>query len=91
MHTILLATPDETRANLAASGFTIESERDTTEAALAYGARSRALVEAGAKPPHRAVALILGALAEEAVANTGRALRERRAVPVESICRKVQP
>ena len=69
MRTILLATPDETRANLAASGFTIESERDTTEAALAYGARSRALVEAGAKPP----------------------LRERRAVPVESICRKVQP
>ena len=89
MRTILLATPDETPANLAASGFTIESERDTTEAALAYGARSRALVEAGAKPPHRAVSLILGAFAEEAVANTGRALRERRAVPVEFICRKV--
>ena len=87
--TSFLATPDETRANLAAAGFTIESERDTTEAALAYGARSRALVEAGAKPPHRAVSLILGALAEEAVANTGRALRERRAVPVEFICRKV--
>ena len=83
-----LATPDETRANLAASGFTIESERDTTDAALAYGARSRALVEAGGKPPHRAVSLILGALAEEAVANTGRALRERRTVPVELICRK---
>ena len=42
MRTILRATPDETRANLAASGFTIESERDTTEAALAYGARARA-------------------------------------------------
>ena len=86
--TSFLAIADETRASLAASGFTIESERDTTEAALAYGARSRALVEAGGKPPHRAVSLILGALAEEAVANSGRALRERRAVPVELICRK---
>ena len=84
-----LATVDDTRANLAASGFTIESERDTTEAALAYGARARALVEAGGKPPHRAVSLILGPLAEEAVANTGRALREQRTVPVELICRKV--
>jgi len=87
--TSFLATSDETRANLAASGFTIESERDTTEAALAYGARSRALVDAGGKPPHRAVSLILGPLAEEAVANTGRALREQRTVPVELICRKV--
>ena len=84
-----LATVDETRANLAASGFTIEGERDTTEAALAYGARVRALVEAGGKPPHRAVSLILGPLAEEAVANTGRALREQRTVPVELFCRKV--
>ena len=90
MRTILLATPDETRANLAASGFTIESECDTTDAALAYGARSRALVEAGGKPPHRAVSLILGTLAEEAIANTGRALRARRAFPIEFICRKVQ-
>ena len=84
-----LATSDETRANLAASGFAIERERDTTEAALAYAARSRARVEAGEKPPHRAVSLILGPLAEEAVANTGRALREQRTVPVELICRKV--
>ena len=69
-----------------AAGFTIEHERDTTEAALACAARSRALVEAGGKPPRRAVSLVLGALAEEAVANSGRALRERRAVPVELIC-----
>lgn len=86
--TSFLATAEETRANLAAAGFTIESERDTTEDALAYSARARAVVEAGGKPPHRAVSLILGPLAEEAVANTGRALRERRTVPVELICRK---
>ena len=84
-----LATEAETRANLEACGFAIESLRDTTEAALAYGARSRALVEAGGKPPHRAVSLIHGALAEDAAANSARALKERRAVPIELLCRKV--
>ncbi|MDE0392905.1 MAG: methyltransferase domain-containing protein [Rhodospirillales bacterium] len=85
-----LATEAETRTNLEACGFTIESLRDTTEAALAYGARSRALVEAGEKPSHRAVSLIHGALAEDAAANSARALKERRAVPIELLCRKVQ-
>ncbi len=83
-----LATPAETYANLEASGFTIESRRDTTEAALAYVARSRAVVDAGGQPPHRAVMLVHGALAEAAMANTGRALKERRTVPIELVCRK---
>jgi len=83
-----LASRDETCENLAASGFAIESVRETTEAALAYGARSRAAVEAGGKPLHRAVSLIHGALAEDAMANSARALRERRAVPIEILCRK---
>jgi len=82
-----LATEAETRASLEACGFTIESLRDTTEAALAYGARSRALVEAGGKPLHRAVSLIHGALAEQAAANSARALKEHRAVPIELFCR----
>ena len=86
-----LATADETRENVAASGFAIESVRETTEAAFAYAARSRATVEAGGKPPHRAVSLILGALAEEAIANSGRGLRDRCAVPIELICRKMKP
>ena len=85
-----LATPAETRANLVASGFTIESLRETTEASFAYAARSRAVVEAGGKPPHRAVSLIHGALAEEVIANSGRALREHRTVPIEVVCRKVR-
>ncbi|MCY4003319.1 MAG: methyltransferase domain-containing protein [Rhodospirillales bacterium] len=84
-----LATPAETCANLEASGFAIESQRDTAEAALAYAARSRAVVEAGGQPPHRAVSLVHGALAEEAIANAGRALQEGRTVPIELICRKV--
>ena len=84
-----LATPAETRANLEASGFAIENLRDTTDASFDYGARSRAVVEAGGKPPHRAVALIHGEIAEEIAANSGRALKERRAVPMEVVCRKV--
>ena len=83
-----LASLDETCETLAASGFAIESVRETTEAALAYGARSRAAVEAGGKPLHRAVSLIHGALAEDAMANSARALRERRAVPIEILCRR---
>ena len=83
-----LATEAETRASLEASGFAIESLRDSTEAALAYGARSRALVEAGGKPLHRAVSLIHGALAEQAGANSAQALKESaRAVPIELLCR----
>ena len=84
-----LATPAQTCANLEASGFAIESQRDTAEAALAYAARSRAVVEAGGRPPHRAVSLVHGAIAEEAIANTGRALKEGCTVPIELVCRKV--
>ena len=85
-----LATADETRTNLVASGFTIESLRDTTEASLDYAARSRAVVEAGGKPLHRAISLIHGALGAQIMANTGRALREGRTVPIEIACRKAQ-
>ncbi len=84
-----LATEAETRANLEACGFAIESLRETTEAALAYGARSRRLVEAGGKPLHRAVSLIHGTLAEDAATNSARALKEGRAVPIELLCRAV--
>ena len=82
-----LATEAETRASLEACGFAIEVLRDTTEAALAYGARSRELVEGGGKPLHRAVSLIHGSLAEQAAENSARALKERRAVPIELLCR----
>ena len=52
-------------------------------------ARAR-LVEAGGKPLHRAVSLIHGALAEDAAANSARALKERRTVPIELVCRKAR-
>ena len=85
-----LATLAETRENLAAAGFTIESLRDTTEASFAWAARARAVVEAGGTPPHRAVSWIHGPLAEEIMANVGRASRERRAVGIEVVCRKAR-
>ena len=85
-----LATPEDTCAALEASGFRIESLRDTSEAARDFAARSRAIVEAGGKPPHRAVMLALGERAAAAMANTGRAARDRRTLPIEILCRKAQ-
>jgi ubiquinone/menaquinone biosynthesis C-methylase UbiE len=83
-----LATPEETRAGLEASGFTVVTSRDTTQENLAFGARSRAMVERGEKPPHRAVHLIHGELAPEAAANASRGVAEGRIVPIEVFCRK---
>ena len=83
-----LATPEDTRAELEAAGFAVESLRDTSREARDFATRSRAIVEAGGKPPHRAVMLALGERAGEAMANSGRALRDRRTVPIEILCRK---
>ncbi|MDH3474632.1 MAG: methyltransferase domain-containing protein [Rhodospirillales bacterium] len=83
-----LATPAETREGLEAGGFTVVTSRDTTQENLAFGARARAMVERGEKPPHRAVFLIHGELAPEAAANTARGLAEGAIVPIEIFCRK---
>ncbi len=85
-----LATPAQTREGLVASGFTVSSLRETTDEFLAYGARSRALVERGEKPPHRAVQLIHGELAPEAMANTARGLAASHIIPIEVLCTKPQ-
>lgn len=83
-----LSTPAKTREGLEASGFVVSSLREATDEALAFGARSRAAVERGEKPPHRAVQLIHGELAAEAAANTSRGLAEGHIVPIEVSCRK---
>lgn len=83
-----LATPPQTREGLEASGFTVSRLRETIGQALAYGARSRAMVERGEKPPHRAVQLIHGDLAKNAMANTARGLAEKHLVPIEVFCLK---
>jgi hypothetical protein len=46
------------------------------------------MVERGEKPPHRAVMLIHGDIATQAMANTARALAEARIVPIEVLGRK---
>ena len=83
-----LATPEETRRRLEEAGFAIEKWRDTLAEALAYGARSRAAVERGEKPPHRAVMLIHGAAAAAMAANVARGLGAGGLIPIEALCRK---
>ncbi len=56
--------------------------------ALNYGARSRAAVERGEKPPHRAVQVIHGDAAREMAANNARNMAQGRLIPIEIFCRK---
>jgi len=86
--TSFLATPHETRRALSEAGFEVVSLRSTADEARAFGARSRAMVERGEKAPHRAVTLIHGDVAAEAIANVGRGLSEGRIVPIEVVCRR---
>jgi sarcosine/dimethylglycine N-methyltransferase len=83
-----LATLEQTLAGLAAAGFEVVHARSTLEQAKAYGARSRALVERGEQPPHRAVMLIHREQATAAMANIARALGDGRVVPVEIVARR---
>jgi ubiquinone/menaquinone biosynthesis C-methylase UbiE len=86
--TSFLSTPQETRDGLERAGFRIEDFRDTRDEVLAFGARSRAMVERGEKPPHRAVQLIHGELAKAAMANTATGIKESRILPIEVLARK---
>jgi ubiquinone/menaquinone biosynthesis C-methylase UbiE len=87
-HSSFLSTPQQTREGLTAAGFDIVRLHDTIAESLAFGARSRAMVERGEKPPHRAVMLIHGEIASRAIANTSRGLAEGRLVPIEVFARK---
>jgi ubiquinone/menaquinone biosynthesis C-methylase UbiE len=83
-----LSTPEQTTAGLEAAGFRIEKFRDTLKEALDYGARSRAAVERGEKPPHRAVQVIHGEAAREMAANNARNMAQGRLIPIELLARK---
>lgn len=83
-----LATIDETRTALGGCGFHVENLRDTAREVQAFGARSRAIVDAGNKPPHRAVQLIHGDVAKQAAANVARGVAEQRIIPIEVFCRR---
>lgn len=86
--TSFLSTPEETRRGLAETGFDVIRLDSSLEAARAFGACSRAMVERGEQPPHRAVMLIHGDIATQAMANTSRGLSEARIVPIEVLGRK---
>lgn len=83
-----LATPAETRQRLEAEGFTILAARDTLKEAFAYGALSRAMVERGEKPPHRAAQLMHGDMAPAMSANVRDAMLNGGLVPIEILSRK---
>src|SRR5688572_11986485 len=74
--TSFLSTPEETRSGLVAAGFDVIRLHSSVEETRAFGARSRAMVDRGEKPPHRAVGLIHGAIATQMAANTSRAISE---------------
>jgi ubiquinone/menaquinone biosynthesis C-methylase UbiE len=83
-----LCTPEQTLRGLAQAGFDIVQFRETSAEAKEYGARSRAMVERGEKPPHRAVLLIQPEIAPLAMKNSARGLAEGRIVPIDVLCRK---
>jgi len=86
--TSFLASPEATRSGLVAAGFDVVQLRSTREQALAYGARARSMVDRGEKPPHRAVALIHGEIAAEAIANIARGLQDGRLEPIEVLANR---
>jgi len=87
-HASFLSTPEETQRGLLQAGFDVARVHSTLDQALAFGARSRAMVERGEKPPHRAVILIHGEIAPQAMGNTSRGLSEGKIVPIEVVARK---
>jgi len=86
--TSFLATLDDTQRALQSAGFELGETRVTLEENLAFGARSRAMVERGEKPPHRAVQLVHPEIARAAAANTARGMADGRLLPVELFVRK---
>ena len=83
-----LLPPAETVGLLEAAGFIVTGVVDTSAAALDSAARARELVQAGQKPPHRAIAIVHGEIGAEAAANSGRGLREGQVIPIEVHCRR---
>lgn len=84
-----LATADETERGLVACGFRVERVKDSREAILRYGARSRAMVERGEKPLHRSVALVHGENGKIATANSAAGIADGRIVPIEILAIKL--
>ena len=83
-----LSTVEETRNGLLRAGFEVEQVKNDLRRALEFGARSRAMVERGEKPPYRANALIHGDMAGAMLANVARGYQDGSLVPIEVLARK---
>ena len=83
-----LATPEATLEGLRAAGFEVVQTGDRVAESLDYSARTRAAVAAGGKPFNRAVELMHGEGALQALRNTARATADGRTIPIEIYCRK---
>jgi SAM-dependent methyltransferase len=86
--TSFLSTPEETRDGLRAEGFEVIRLHSSAEETRAWGARARAMVERGEKPPQRASMLMHGRTAAQMMANTSRGVSEGRIVPIEVLARR---
>jgi SAM-dependent methyltransferase len=83
-----LSTLDDTRKGLRSAGFEVEQVKNDLQRALDFGARSRAMVERGERPPHRAVALVHGDAAGAMSANVARGYQDGSLVPIKVVARK---
>lgn len=86
--TSFLSTPEETQRGLREVGFDVVRLHSSAEATKAWGARARAMVERGEKPPQRAAMLMHGKTAAQMAANTSRGVAEGRIVPIEVLARR---
>ena len=83
-----LSTADDTRKMLQSAGFEVEEVKNDLQRALDFGARSRAMVGRGEKPPYRANALIHGDIAGVTLANVARGYQDGSLVPIEIVAGK---
>ena len=74
--------------DLLGAGFDVIRLHSTLEEALAFGARSRAMLERGETPPNRATVLMDREIATQATANSSRGFSEARIIPIEVLARK---
>jgi SAM-dependent methyltransferase len=83
-----LSTIEDTRNGLHGAGFDVELVNSDLQRVLDFGARSRAMVERGEKPPYRANALFHGETGSETLANVARGYKDGSLVPIDVVARK---
>jgi ubiquinone/menaquinone biosynthesis C-methylase UbiE len=83
-----LSTMDDTRDALQSAGFEVELMKNDLQRVLDFGARTRAIIERGEKPPYRANALIHEDCAGVTLANVAYGYKHGSLIPIEVLARK---